>query len=131
MREIEFRGFSQGNLFDGEKWVYGDLVCDSFNGDFNVSAGIRSTGCYPIGVNPDSVGQFTGLTDKNGVKIFEGDCGYLKNGKELMVVEWSEQGCYKIQSPKNKMHGLLFCDFDPNKFEVVGNIFQNPELIFA
>ncbi len=55
---------------------------------------------------------------------------YLKGGKILMVVEWTEQGCYKIQSPENKTHGLLFCDFDSSEFEVAGNVFENPELIY-
>ena len=116
-RKILFRGFTQSNFFDGEKWVYGDLVHDSFNGDFNVAVGIRSAGCYPVGVNPDSVGQFTGLTDKNGVKIFEGDklnVGYNHIG---VVVVAFERGAFNVAR------------YDLKNCEVIGNVFENNELV--
>ena len=136
-REILFRGFSK----ELNQWVQGDLCTG-----LGVAKHIMPE-CYCgeaiapeykkvmfggwIKVESESVGQFTGKTDKNDVKIFEGDCGHLKGGKTLMVVEWTEQGCYKVQSPKNKMHGLLFCDFESNEFEIIGNVFENPELTGA
>lgn len=67
-REIEFRGF------DGTKWYYGDL---EYNRKTDV-ARIHTyeedgSYCRQYTVDPDTVGQFVGITDKYGVKIFEGD----------------------------------------------------------
>lgn len=78
---------------------------------------------YPI-VNPETVGQYTGLTDKNGTRIFEGDIlsahlddGYPENETVLEVV-WHNNGWYG----KN---GKFFDDFDngfEKYFEVIGNV---------
>jgi hypothetical protein len=129
VRKILFRGFPEGNIFDEKKWAYGDLVHDSFNGDFNVPVGIRASGCYPVGVNPDSVGQFTGLTDKNGVKIFEGDVCEIKRGwgSYVGIVEYNKNTASFKAWPKTRSEGcFLITDED---IEVIGSMFENPELI--
>lgn len=69
MREHLYRGKTESG-----EWVFGDLIHDCVDAfSKNIQVGIKPKGCYPIEVIAETVGQFTGLTDKNGTKIFEGD----------------------------------------------------------
>lgn len=132
MREIIFRGKRKDN---GE-WVEGYYARKGVDKDtfkhficvmtFNVNGNTYSSMFYltDIEVIPETVGQYTGLTDKNGTKIFEGDIlsahlddGYPENETMLEVV-WHNNGWYG----KN---GKFFDDFDngfEKYFEVIGNI---------
>ena len=107
MREILFRGKENPS---GE-WIEGFLVGNCHIGDWVT--------CTPI--HSKTVGQFTGLTDKNGTKIFEGDIlkwDDIEWGSEhLELVEWN----YSLFSIRKD---------DWNEWcEVVGNIHDNPELL--
>ena len=144
-REILFRG--KGTFYGG--WHYGSFIetddcvgnpfrtsrpkkkyhiCEFFDGDWNMSQWAN------IEVDPETVGQFTGLCDKNGKKIFEGDIIKAVNREHSIsnnpVVVWG-----------SKSHGWsLKCDID-NYFikvkyyklsssdEVIGNIYDNPDLL--
>lgn len=74
MREILFRGknIDNGEWVEGMPWIFKDrsMICPWHKGMCKYD-----TGFYPVAVIPKTVGQFTGLTDKNGVKIFEN--GYM------------------------------------------------------
>lgn len=83
-------------------------------------------------VIPETVGQYTGLTDKNGKRIFEGDiCRNTKTG-EVVSVKWHGTFAGFVWSRRNDNGNL--CDFGElfrahDKYEVIGNIHDNPELM--
>ncbi len=125
MREILFRG----KRTDNGEWVKGFYACvlDShyiITGRFDsLTNGIINSEAYKV--NFETVGRFTGLTDKNGVKIFEGD-----------IVRYGQRGVVEYNSGSAQFT-LNFTDstydgFDKIPFcccEVVGNIHDTPELL--
>lgn len=100
-----------------------------------------------VDVDPKTVGQYTGLKDKNGTKIFEGDIlkGFnypYKHEEEFNYfaeVLWFENspafGIYTFKNPKSEVSGIsegntdYMEDWIPNSWEVIGNIYDNPELL--
>lgn len=131
MREILFRG----KRADNGEWVEGDLfknlyggcairVCETYDGDFYLD---------DYKVAPETVGQYTGLTDKNGTKIFEGDiCKNTKTGENVSV-KWHGTMAGYVWSKRKENNQYLF-DFGElfrayDKYEIIGNIHDNPELL--
>lgn len=138
-REIKFRGR------DKENWHYGDLVQEIRHNDNKLFDGtmthIRNfeykNGSY-IGdifpVNPNTIGQYTGLHDKNGKEIYEGDIVYCqtKYGKAKAIIKFIDGKFVAywnsaITHPQNGHH--VACYDINKKFEVIGNIYDNPELL--
>lgn len=129
MREILFRGQRVVN----KKWVEGYLFKQ-----FNNSAGkddyyIRR-GDTDYLVIPETVGQFTGLTDKNGKKIFEGDIHEHNN--ERWYVRFSnfydaelEDNFYGWHCVDNKGRAYGFNGTESLYMNIIGNIHDNPELL--
>lgn len=127
-RTIEFRGLRT----DGKGWVYGYLlvVGDVY---FIVPTDTKMVKIYGkrhihwddlIEVNPDTIGQFTGLRDKNGVKIFEGDiveshAAFKGQSTYIREVVWGNCGLeFKPQS------GFILCQANEHHFEIIGNIHE-------
>ena len=125
MREILFRGKRK----DNGKWVEGHYG-EYYSGKENVSCisiskeTISGSLCYDV--IPETVGQYTGLTDKNGTKIFEGDILHAAQGD--FVVRWSESICSFVAGEKERMRPCMNSG-TMNCCEVIGNIFDNPELL--
>jgi uncharacterized phage protein (TIGR01671 family) len=125
MREILFRG----KRTDNGEWVYGSLVyCP---GDNEIGTIVvfeaEDEGDIIFGnhveVYLNTVGQYTGLTDKNGKKIFEGD-NILDDGEDIEVVEFVKGRYYY---PFVQSYDYLWVAEDD--CVVIGNIHDNPELL--
>ena len=149
MRDILFRGKRRDN---GE-WVYGNYILQNDNDSKRANyliPYIKPRNCvnmYPV--DPDTVGQFTGLTDRNGKRIFEGDIFKADNGSQscIAVVKFGEyfpkmfydmlcmlnHGVRKIPAKGfyaetvDKHEEMIL--FQSPCVEVIGNIHDNPELL--
>ncbi len=132
MREVLFRGKRISN----SKWVEGFMYSQHFPLEFRDDFYIR---CYDTDylVIPETVGQFTGLTDKNGVRIFEGDIvRYAERrlgGEDVSVafpVTFDEGGfCAHHYFLNNWLRNGLGGNTKLEGIEVIGNIHDNPELL--
>lgn len=116
-REILFRGkrVDSSEWFEGSYWLSRSAVRETTY----ITDGYGNLFC----VIPETVGQFTGLTDKNGVKIFEGDI--IKYKENLFEIKYSTEQARYLAVLTNGV-------FDPvamQNCEVVGNVFDNSELL--
>ena len=133
MRQIKFRGKDTfKSKFFPQRWLYGTPVQDG--DDMWMCVKKEDKGIVSVKVDPSTVGQFTGLLDRNGKEIFEGD-----------IVRYGEF-IYHVIEFKHGMFGYTLMDgwfvgyggntnftFNPldksKEHEVIGNVFDNPELI--
>lgn len=137
MREIKFRAKHFSGII--HEWFYGVPVPTDFGSYFmpEVYDNRLSYGkLYATPIDKDTIGQFTGLYDKNGNEIYEGDILQYGNFGTKIVVEFKHgMFCYKTKIFSEYL-GFGANDnftFQPknadNNFEVVGNIYDNKELL--
>lgn len=136
MREILFRG----KRLDNGKWVMGFCVHHrnvahyildvSYGGYEDIDGGFFVPRWYAV--EPSSVGQYTGLTDKNGKRIFEGDIVLFKWDKEhnyCHIIEFVDgEFCATPVISRDDTWQIRICG-ENEKFSVIGNIHDNPELM--
>lgn len=117
MRMIKFRGFNAKN----NQWLYGSYILN--RGAHFVAPDEFADGKTwdDYEVDPATVGQFTGLTDKNGKEIYEGDIIRHKD----MVKPYHVIYDGRQFTPNDGFRSLSY----PKHWEVIGNIHDNPELL--
>lgn len=136
MREILFRG----KRTDNGEWIYGyvnqqrgepilDCMYEQINSDdfyiYDYAAKIDA-GIYGLlyKIIPETVGQFTGLTDKNGVKIFEGDIvDYISSD----VIGNPKTGTIIVEDMTD-YDTMIYLNHS-DELQIIGNIHENPELL--
>ena len=149
MREILFRGkkpVEYYNMIDnsGGKWVEGYLIALHDGQSPAIQSEIKIVPDY-VGaridskifcVIPETVSQFTGLYDKNGVRIWENDIVIIGGNKSFPTVieflsgSWQCVRKYTDKGRENEYSYLHRLEYDnPNKYEVIGNRFDNPDLL--
>lgn len=158
MRQIKFRGKCQRgyDYSDGDGWIYGSLLqkdkvyaivkTEDIDLSPNTDDGysfVEDFGCIPV--LPDTVSQFTGLTDRNGKEVYEGDIVKWNDSSDnecwrFAIVEINPDiqfECSNIPEVDGIQNSSSYCfkyaSFfyrDTAKFlEVIGNIHDNPELL--
>ena len=135
MREILFRG----KRIDNGEWIKGFHTIGKFAGKEYYAIERKEPSAYydnenaiqPYDVIPETIGQYTGLTDKNGTKIFEGDIVKIHydsaiwgNNREVVFEEG--QWFFKDNAKTQKSY---IGAWGNSVVEVIGNIHDNPELL--
>ncbi len=142
MREILFRG----KRTDCGEWIEGFYSAEEYDpyiGKIEYIPRIQIIGkCVSLGVIPETVGQYTGLTDKNGVRIFEGDIvkGIAYSVERIGVIVWIDEIASfgvryfkSVSSTAWENSSILHCasmgKTDEFAAEIIGNIHDKPELL--
>lgn len=130
MRKIKFRG----KRIDNGEWVYGFYVEGASNGSNRIlKHGIAEYGSYPVEVDPETVGQYTGKTAQCVDEIFEGDncevTTFDHNGNDYQhkcVVKYIDGAFVFVNVEKEFYLPLYLVEDTDSDIEVTGNIYDNP-----
>lgn len=133
MRDYKFRGKSIEPLVGDDQWLYGFGVHV-----VELTDGGKEYWLYtdngPYQVDPETVGQYTGLKDRNCKEIYEDDVVDVENGKYKGIVKFNEQDLSYVIEDKTGGYGFVngqTYDERPEyrTYEVIGNRWDNPDLL--
>ena len=117
-REISFRGKSKRT---GE-WVFGNLFDKDTKGRTHIGTTVRM--CFNI--DPETVGQYTGIDDREGEKIFEGDIFKIGAENNIYTVRF-DYGCFLAY--ENDVQVGIIAELSTMFIKKIGNIHDNKELL--
>lgn len=123
MREIKFRGKS---LLGLKPMIKGHYFYNEITDKHNIIWNPQDDSPQVCPIDENTVGQFTGLKDKNGVEIYEGDILSDENLTKGIVKYDNYEAAFLVDFSKNDIHNLIDVD---TWAEVIGNIYENPELL--
>src|SRR5690554_5728043 len=140
MREIKFRG----EILNANCWVYGFYFYSEKENKHYIIGESIDYGYQKIEIDPKTKGQFIGLHDKTGAEIYEADIvkmhyffdnfapytlGAYEDEKEIIgVVGIDEMGTYTV-CDDDKYYWLNYMEYPQEELEIIGNIYDNPELL--
>ncbi len=129
-REIKYRGLKTFQIFGGETkkvWIYGFYLKRGTYGDPGPQAHIfvYENGYEGYRVESETIGQFTGLFDKDGKEIYEDDILTFNDGM-IGLVEFYH-GCFVVRYGKDDTMWSLY-EIRDRQLKILGNLFENPEL---
>ena len=125
-REIKFGGKTVKTL----QWIFGDLDTQSTTSPRIMFNNSVDNCIYGISVIPETVGQFTGLHDKNGNEIYEGDIIRTDGNNFTYEVIYNEKSAAFIGKRNSRVFGLLdLYESDTVCREIIDNIHDNKELL--
>lgn len=144
-REIKFRAKAINDDFFKGEWVYGYYTKELWSGNL---LDVITDGANDIPIQVETLGQFTGLCDKNGKEIYEGDIinftfysdmaghAHLGNGPEMIrpqIVEFYD--CrfvlhdFTLDKENVRYFNFTFSDKFKHRYEIAGNIYDSPDLL--
>lgn len=125
---MENRYLFRGKRIDNNEWVYGLPSCDE-DGEIEEIEVWSEDDINFYSVDPSTICQCTGLKDKNGNLIWENDIvSYCDCTKEDYVISWEQnKACFEYQQYSCSM--MNFDELSSCEVEVIGNVFDNPELL--
>ena len=131
MREILFRG---KRTINGD-WVYGDFVHGNERKSLRDSIFVYDSETQSFNdyeINPSTLGQYTGLKDNNGKRIFEGDIAKVLQGKDKDIAYVGfENGAFMLYPKTGNIYERTLWSYWYNDWdvEVIGNVHDNPDLL--
>ena len=128
MRKIMFRGMAISSTHQKKEWVYGF---------YHNTTPVNTTNHYikyegiDVLVDPDTVGEFTGVHDKNGKPIFEGDIIEFVNGQKRKDVnsEWEDDKETVLVEFNGGSFSCAGYSLSEDAITIIGNKYENPELV--
>lgn len=130
MREILFRAkrIDYDKFPKEEWWIEGNAFVHDDGRTVDISTGTEKFSINKR-VIPETLCQYTGLTDKNGKRIWENDIVRIKSSMDEGIgnIEFYGGMWYVDGEPSNSLHDIV--EYDDGELEVIGNIFDTPELL--